>query len=105
MDGIDIWGKSESFYSSEYGKVTHRKISGLIQSKFKAQPFKTSGDNSRRGWQFQKEILHRMTSHYANNPKEIIILNKNDQQEKEKPASDASVASDASHYKSPTGRK
>ena len=55
MDGIDILGKSESFYSTEYGKVTHKKISGLIQSKFKAQPFKTSGGNSRRGWQRQSQ--------------------------------------------------
>jgi len=100
MDGMDIWGKSEAFYSTEYGKVTHRRISGLIQSKFKAEPFKTSGDNSRRGWQFQREILDRITSHYTNDPKEIIILTGTAQQGKEKTASDASHAS---HYKSPEG--
>jgi hypothetical protein len=100
MGGIDIWGKSEAFYSTEYSRVTHRRISGLIQSKFKAEPFKTSGDNSRRGWKFQKEILDRITSHYTNDPKEIIILTGTAQQEKEKTASDAS---DASHYNSPDG--
>jgi hypothetical protein len=98
MDGIDIWGKSESFYSTEYGKVTHRKISGLIQSKFKAKPFKTDGNNSRRGWRFQKEILDRITSHYVTNQKDIMIHTKIARHEIKKVASDAS---DASHYKSP----
>jgi hypothetical protein len=98
MDGIDIWGKSESFYSTEYGKITHKKISGLIQSKFKAKPFKTDGDNSRRGWRFQKEILDRITSHYVTNQKEIMIHTKNARHETKKVAS---VASDASHYNSP----
>ncbi len=74
MDGIDIWGKSESFYSSEFGKVIHRQISSLLQSKFKGKPFKTNGNNSKRGWQFDKENLDRITLQYTNNPEEIIIL-------------------------------
>ena len=36
MGGADIFGKSESFYSIDYGVVTHKRISGLYQSKFKA---------------------------------------------------------------------
>jgi len=92
MDGIDILGKSESFYSIDYGAVTHKKISSLIQSKFKVVPFKTSGDNSKRGWQFQKEFIDRLSLHYTNEIKEIVI-----HPGTHKTASDASHAS---HYKS-----
>ena len=74
MDGTDIIGRSESFYSIDYGIVTHKKISGLIQSKFKAVPFKTSGDNSKRGWRFQKDVIDRIALQYANEIKEIKIL-------------------------------
>jgi hypothetical protein len=97
MDGIDILGKSESFYSIDDGKITHRKISSLFQSKFKAVPFKTSGDNSKRGWRFQIDVIDRIALQYTNEIKEIIILNGTARPEKEKTASDAS---DASHYKS-----
>lgn len=74
MDGTDIIGRSDSFYSIDYGKVTHKKISGLIQSKFKAVPFKTGGDNSKRGWRFQKDAIDRIALQYANEIKEIKIL-------------------------------
>ena len=99
MDGTDIIGRSESFYSIDYGMVTHKKISGLIQSKFKAVPFKTSGDNSKRGWRFQKDAIDRIVLQYSNEIKEIKILSRiAAQPDNDKTASDAS---DASHYKSP----
>jgi len=99
MDGTDIIGRSESFYSIDYGMVTHKKISGLIQSKFKAVPFKTSGDNSKRGWRFQKDAIDRIALQYSNEIKEIKILSRiAAQPDNDKTASDAS---DASHYKSP----
>ena len=101
MDGTDIIGRSESFYSIDYGKVTHKRISGLIQSKFKAVPFKTSGDNSKRGWRFQKDVIDRIALQYANVIKEIKILSGAAvQANKDNPASDASYAS---HYRSPEG--
>jgi hypothetical protein len=101
MDGIDILGRSESFYSIDDGKITHRKISSLFRSKFKAVPFKTDGDNSKRGWRFQKDAIDRIAMQYSNEIKEIKILNGiAARTEKEKTASDAS---DASHYKSPEG--
>ena len=101
MDGTDIIGRSESFYSIDYGKVTHKKISGLIQSKFKAVPFKTSGDNSKRGWQFQKDVIDRIALQYATKIKEIKILSGTAAQpDNYKTASDAS---DASHCKSTEG--
>jgi hypothetical protein len=99
MDGIDILGRSESFYSIDDGKITHRKISSLFRSKFKAVPFKTDGDNSKRGWRFQKDAIDRIALQYSNEIKEIIILNGTAARTaKEKTASDASHAS---HYKSP----
>jgi len=91
MDGIDIVQKSESFYSIDYGVVTHKKIISLIRSKFKAIPFKTNGDNSKRGWRFQREFIDRLALHYTNEIKEIII-----HPDTHKTASDAS---DASQYK------
>jgi hypothetical protein len=100
MDGTDIIGRSESFYSIDFGLVTHKKISGLIQSKFKAVPFKTSGDNSKRGWRFQKDAIYRIALQYANEIKEIKILSGTAQPDNGKTATDAS---DASHYKSPDG--
>ena len=39
MDGKEIPGKSESFYSTEYGAITHKRITGLYKSKLKAEPF------------------------------------------------------------------
>lgn len=101
MDGTDIIGRSESFYCIDYGIVTHKKISGLIQSKFKAVPFRTSGDNSKRGWRFQKDVLDRIALQYTNELKEIKILSGTAAQpDKDKTASDAT---DATHYKSPEG--
>jgi hypothetical protein len=101
MDGIDIIAKSESFYSIDDGKITHRKISSLFRSKFKAVPFKTDGDNSKRGWRFQKDAIDSIALQYSNEIKEIKILNGTAARTaKEKTASDASHAS---HYKSPDG--
>jgi hypothetical protein len=98
MDGIDILGRSESFYSIDDGKITHRKISSLFRSKFKAVPFKTPGANSKRGWRFQKDVIDRIALQYSNEIKEIKILSGTTvRPEKEK------TASDASHYESPEG--
>lgn len=73
MDGKDVFGKSESFYSIDYGMITHKKISGLIQSKFKAVPFKTNGDGSKRGWRFQREVLNRIALQYTNEIKRSLF--------------------------------
>lgn len=101
MNGIDIVGRSESFYSIDYGMVTHKKISGLIQSKFKAVPFKTGGDNSKRGWRFQKEVINRIALQYTNELTEIKILSETAaQRDKGNTASDAT---DATHCKRPDG--
>jgi hypothetical protein len=113
MDGIDIFGKPELFYSIDYGTITHKRISSLYQSKFKAVPFKTNGDNSKRGWRFQKEVLERIALQYKNED-EIKIMGDSDQNQGTGQSTDVSSqeldsdetapdASDASHYKNPYG--
>ena len=78
MGGADIFGRSESFYSIDYGVVTHKRISSIYQSKFKAVSFKTHGDNSKRGWRFQKEVLERIALQYKNED-EIKIMSDSDE--------------------------
>ncbi len=113
MNGMTL--SEASFYSIEYGKVTHKQITRLYKSKFKAEHFQTNGANSKRGLKFQKEVLERMGLNYkVNEDIEIKILNESGSDEssvypthlecdEDKTASDASDASDASHFKNPYG--
>jgi hypothetical protein len=77
MDGTEIL--RESFYSIDFGKVTHKRITQLYISKFKAKPYQTSGSDSRRGLRFKKEILDRIGSQY-NCTDEIKIVSEDEKQ-------------------------
>ena len=94
LNGIDIY--KESVYSTDLGKVTHKQITGLYKSKFKAEPYQTSGNDSRRGLRFRKEVLERIGMQYTSED-EIKILNEDEKSAVDKSASDAS---DASLFKS-----
>ena len=74
MDGKDIPGKSESFYSTEYGAITHKRITALYKSKLKAEPFiARSETGTKRGLKFSKDVLDKLDSYY-NVPDEIEIV-------------------------------
>jgi hypothetical protein len=92
MNGQDCQFKPESFYTIEFGPVSHKYITSIYKSKFKAEPFKTgSGADTKRGLRFSKDVLNRLAIHY-DVPNEIIIL---------EPATDAT---DATHYRNGGGQ-
>jgi hypothetical protein len=110
MNGVNFNLYRESFYSIDFGNVTHRRITQLYKSKFKAESIKTDGNNSKRGLRFPKEVLQRTALQY-NCEGEIKISDDHDsdrstgqgtgsQQEADKPATDASLAS---LYENPDG--
>ncbi len=72
MDGKPIPGKDQSFYSTEYGAVSHKQITGLYKSKLKAESFRQAG-SGKRGLQFKKEWLDRLKLQYEV-PNEIEIV-------------------------------
>jgi len=81
MDGKDVPFKSESFYSIESGSLSHKRITRIFKSKFKAQPFKIgSGSDTKRGLMFSKEVLDRIAIYY-NLPDEIKILHNDNEGE------------------------
>jgi hypothetical protein len=69
MGGKDIPGKSESFYSVEYGAITHKRITGLYKSKLKADAFR---NRNGRGLKFSKDVLDKLGLYY-DVPDEIVI--------------------------------
>jgi hypothetical protein len=74
MNGQDIPYQTQSFYTVDYGAISHKAITGLYKSKFKAEPFKIgSGIETKRGLKFSKEVLDRIAIYY-NVPDEIKIL-------------------------------
>jgi hypothetical protein len=70
MDGKEIHGKVDAFYSTEYGAISHKRITGLYKSKLKAGSIKI---NNKRGLKFSKQGLDRLDLQY-DVPDEIIIL-------------------------------
>jgi hypothetical protein len=77
VDGIDVPLRSASFYSVEYGMLSHKSIIGLYKSKLKAEPFRIgSGSETRRGLSFSREVLDRVDAYY-DVPNEIVIENTN----------------------------
>jgi hypothetical protein len=92
MNGQDCQFKPESFYTIEFGTVSHKYITSIYKSKFKAEPFKTgSGIDTKRGLRFSKEVLDRLAIHY-DVPDELIILEP------------ATGATDATHYRNGDGQ-
>lgn len=96
MNGQDCQFKSESFYTIEFGTVSHKYIASVYKSKFKAEPFKEgSGSEAKRGWRFSKEVLDRQAIYY-DVPDEILILDPTDKES-------ATGATDATHYRNGDG--
>jgi hypothetical protein len=73
MGGTDILGKSQSFYTVEFGAVSHKKITETFMSKFKAKSHQTGGDDNRRCLIFSKDVLDRIAIYY-DLPDKIQIL-------------------------------
>ena len=95
MNGRDNAFKPESFYSIEFGTISHKYITSIYKSKFKAEPFKVgSGTETKRGLRFSKEVLDRLVIHY-DVPDEIVILDQTDKPESKGSATDATLAT---HY-------
>jgi hypothetical protein len=74
--GMDMPFNPGSFYSSDYGgQISHKFITRLYKSKFKADSFRIgSGSQTRRGLKFSKEVLDKLGTYY-NVPNEIVIGN------------------------------
>jgi hypothetical protein len=63
-----------AFYSTDLGKVTHRKIIGTLVDKFKAErTHKDSGNDKKRALEFKEENLRKKGREY-NVPEKIEIL-------------------------------
>jgi hypothetical protein len=93
MNGQDNGFKPNSFYSVEFGSISHKYITSIYMSKFKAEPFKVgSGSETKRGLRFSKEVLDRLVIHY-DVPDEILILDPT--------ATDATLAT---HFKNGDGQ-
>jgi hypothetical protein len=73
MDGNDIAGKPQSFYTVDFGAVSHKKITETYRSKFKAKPSQTGGEDNKRCLIFSKGVLDRIALYY-DNPDNIEIL-------------------------------
>ena len=73
MGGTDILGKPQSFYTVEFGAVSHKKITETFMSKFKAKPHQTGGDDNKRCLIFSKDVLDRIAIYY-DLPDKIEIL-------------------------------
>ena len=55
MNGQDCQFKPESFYTIEFGTISHKYITTIYKSKFKAEPFKIgSGTETKRGLRFSE---------------------------------------------------
>jgi hypothetical protein len=92
MSGLDCPFKQESFYTIELGTISHKYITSIYKSKFKAEPFKIgSGNETKRGLRFSKEVLDRLVIHY-DVPDEIVILDQTDKPESKGSATDATLA-------------
>ncbi len=97
MNGQDCQFKSESFYTIEFGTISHKYIASVYKSKFKAEPFKEgSGSEAKRGWRFSKEVLDRQAIYY-DVPDEILILDPADKES-------ATDATDATDYRNGDGQ-
>jgi hypothetical protein len=66
MDGNDIANKPQSFYTVDFGAVSHKKITETYRSKFKAKPHQTGGEDNKRCLIFSKEVLDRIELYYDN---------------------------------------
>jgi hypothetical protein len=99
MNGQEIPYTPESFYTVEHGTISHKAITGLYKSKFKADTFKIgSGSETKRGLKFSGEYLDRLSIYY-DVPNEIVILQNNTTKADNQPKQD-SVHNDATENES-----
>jgi hypothetical protein len=96
INGMDI--RADLLYSIDEGKISHKRLTSLYKSKFRAVPYKTSGSDSKRGLRFSKEIVEKIGLQYQNED-EIKIL-KEDEPDRKAEDKSASDASDASLFES-----
>jgi hypothetical protein len=74
MDGKEIANKPQSFYTVDFGAVSHKKITETYRSKFKAKPGQRGGgEDNKRCLILSKEVLDRIGLYY-DNPDNIEIL-------------------------------
>jgi hypothetical protein len=74
MDGKEIANKPQSFYTVDFGAISHKKITETYRSKFKAKSSQTGGgEDNKRCLIFSKEVLDRIGLYY-DNPDNIEIL-------------------------------
>jgi hypothetical protein len=79
-NGEEISGEKASFYSTDIGKVTHRKIICILVDSFKAErTHKGSGNDKKRAVQFKEEDIKRKDREY-NVPDKIEILLDNEKE-------------------------
>jgi hypothetical protein len=73
-NGSDVPLKPASFYTVDFGLVSHKFITGLYRSKFNAEPFRVgSGNETKRALKFSKDVLDNLGKYYYDVPDEIII--------------------------------
>jgi hypothetical protein len=73
-NGSGVSFKPASFYTVDFGLLSHKFITGLYRSKFNAKPFKIgSGNETKRGLKFSKDVLDSLGKYYYDVPDEIII--------------------------------
>jgi hypothetical protein len=74
-NGSDVPFKPASFYTVDFGLLSHKFITGLYRSKFNAKPFKIgSGNETKRGLKFSKDVLDNLGKYYYDVPDEIKII-------------------------------
>src|SRR5215469_13622393 len=73
-NGSEVPFKPASFYTVDYGQLSHKFITGLYRSKFNGEPFRIgSGNETKRGLKFSKDVLDKLGKYYYDVPDEIII--------------------------------
>jgi hypothetical protein len=75
MDGSDIDNKTTAFYSTDFGQVSQRQITGILKSKFKIDSPKLYriGKQVLRCVEFKQEVLDSIGTYY-DTPDEIKII-------------------------------
>jgi hypothetical protein len=90
MDGKGIMGKPQSFYTIEFGPISHKKITETFRSKFKAKPYQTGGADNKRCLIFSKQVLDKIGIYYDNPDKIEILSSDNDDDNTQKEPEDTS---------------
>jgi hypothetical protein len=91
MNGTEIPAKPQSFYSVEYGTLSHSTISRKLKSKFKGKPTQSGrGYNNCRGFNFSKKVLDKIALAYESSDS-IEIVSTDDLHENSNNNNDAEI--------------